>query len=211
MKAQQCDIAGHGAMSGLHCKTRRNVYSIVGALILTSLLTVALMTMKAGAADGQNPIRQSAPAPELVGSHWLNTPNGQPLRLADRKGKVTLVHFWTFGCINCKHNLPAYNRWAKEFAGKDVAIIGVHTPETPGEANLANVRAAVRHDGITYPILVDSDHANWNRWNQQFWPAIYLIDRHGNIRYRWEGELEYDNQDGTRKVAALIDMLLKEK
>jgi thiol-disulfide isomerase/thioredoxin len=211
MKAQQCNLAEHGQMSGLHCKTRRHTYPIVGLLILVSVIAVALIGMKANASDEQNPITQNMPAPELIGSHWINTPNSQPIRLVDRKGKVTIIHFWTFGCINCKHNLPAYNHWAKELAGKDVAIIGVHTPETVGEGNLANVRAAVRHDGISYPILVDADHKNWDRWHQQFWPTIYLIDKHGNVRYRWEGELEYDNQDGTRKITALIETLQREK
>lgn len=159
----------------------------------------------------QNPIEINVTPPELVGGPWLNRPDNKPLKLADRKGKVTLVHFWTFGCINCKHNLPVYNHWARDLANKDVTILGVHTPETAGEANLTAVRAAVRHDGITYPVLVDSDHKNWNRWDQQFWPTIYLIDKHGHVRYRWEGELEYDNQDGIRKMAALIEALRQEK
>jgi thiol-disulfide isomerase/thioredoxin len=211
MKPQSCEIGRHGHMGGLHCKTRRNTYMLVGALVLTALATVGFMSMQASAADAQNPITLNTPAPELVGSQWINIPDHRPLRLADRKGKVTILHFWTLGCINCKHNLPAYNRWASQFANKDVAIIGIHTPETPGEANIANVRAAVRKDGITYPVLVDSDGKNWKRWNQQFWPTVYLIDKHGNLRYRWEGELEYDNQDGIRKMTMLVDTLLNEK
>ena len=103
------------------------------------------------------------------------------------------------------------NHWFKQLADKDVAIIGVHTPETPGETRAANVRAAIRHDGIAYPVLIDADHKNWDRWHQQFWPTIYLIDKHGRIRYRWEGELEYNGQNGTAKVAQLIAELQNEK
>jgi thiol-disulfide isomerase/thioredoxin len=211
MRTHECEIGHNEKMVGLHCKTRRNTYAVVGALILISLLIIGVLSIIPSTADDTNPVVQNTAAPELIGSEWLNTSNHQPIRLADRKGKITLVHFWTFGCINCKHNLPAYARLQKQFAGKDVAVIGVHTPETAGEANLANVRAAVRKDGITYPVLVDNGHKNWSRWNQQFWPTVYLIDRHGNIRYRWEGELEYNGQNGERRIADLLDSLLIEK
>jgi peroxiredoxin len=210
MKPQSCEL-GHQGMHPLHCKTRRNTYGVLGALILAALGTTALMSMRAGAEEEHNPFVQNTPAPELVGSNWVNTPDHRPIHLADRKGKVTLVHFWTFGCINCKRNLPAYNRWFKQLASKDVAVIGVHTPETSGESRPANVRAAIKRDGIAYPVLVDSDHKNWDRWNQQFWPTIYLIDKQGRIRYRWEGELEYDNQQGTAKITQLVNKLVTEK
>ena len=78
-------------------------------------------------------------APELTGDSWLNVPKGTKLSLASRKGKVTIVHFWTFGCINCKRNLAAYDRWWKRFADKGVVVIGVHTPETAAERDPANV------------------------------------------------------------------------
>ncbi len=195
-----------------HCKTRRNVYGALAALAGLSLGLAGLTLRPAAAtADETQPIRQNTPAPELTGANWVNTPRSAPIRLASRAGKVTLLHFWTFGCINCKHNLPSYARLQKQFASQDVAIIGVHTPETSEEGVASNVRARVREYGITYPILIDANHANWNRWNQQFWPTIYLIDKHGRVRYRWEGELEYDNQDGTRKIANAVKELLAEK
>ena len=78
-------------------------------------------------------------APELIGDSWLNVPAGSKLSLASRKGKVTVVHFWTFGCINCQHNLPAYARWQKRFAAKGVLVIGIHSPETAAERDSANV------------------------------------------------------------------------
>ncbi len=122
-------------------------------------------------------------APELTGNLWLNLPKGAQLSLASRKGKVTILHFWTFDCINCKHNLPAYNRWQKGFADKNVLVIGVHTPETETERNPANVARKLKELGISYPVLVDSDRDNWKRWQQRVWPTVYLIDKHGMVRY----------------------------
>ena len=186
----------------------RKVGFIFVSASLAALFAITLVTSSAIA--DTNPISENAPAREFVGSNWLNTPDGKSEMLSDLKGKVGIVHFWTLGCINCKHNLPAYNRWAKKFAGQPVGIIGVHTPETPGERNLAHVKQAVRRWGITYPVLVDSNASNWSRWNQQFWPTVYLIDKHGKIRYRWEGELEFNNAGGEAKMSALVEKLLRE-
>jgi thiol-disulfide isomerase/thioredoxin len=169
-----------------------------------AVLTVAVP------AFAQNPISVDAAAPELVGTSWLNTPKNTPIKLAGRKGKVTVVEFWTFGCINCQRNLPIYARWHKQFADKDVAIIGVHTPETASERVADNVSRRVRELGITYPILLDQQGTNWNRWQQRFWPTVYLIDKKGRVRYRWEGELEYNRAGGEAKMAQRIDDLLRE-
>jgi thiol-disulfide isomerase/thioredoxin len=143
-----------------------------------------------------------------VGSTWVNA--SRPITLASRKGKVTIVEFWTFGCINCRRNLPAYARWSREFASNDVAVIGVHTPETPSEAVESNVQREVKRLGIDYPILLDNEQINWNHWRQEFWPTVYVIDKRGTIRYRWEGELEYNNAGGTKKIAELVTQLLAE-
>lgn len=195
----------------LHCKTRRRVYGgLIALAALSGLSALTLLPSTAGA-DDANPTTLDTPAPELVGATWANTPNNAPLTLASRKGKVTIVQFWTYGCINCRHNLPAYSKWQKQFGAKDVAIIGVHTPETRGEADEASVRAHIRDYGITYPVLIDSKSVNWKRWSQQYWPTVYLLDRKGNVRYRWEGELEYNGQDGTRKLSRIVDGLLGEK
>jgi thiol-disulfide isomerase/thioredoxin len=149
-------------------------------------------------------------ARELTGDTWLNLPKGSQLSLASRKGKVTILHFWTFGCINCKRNLSAYARWQKRFASKGVVVIGVHTPETEGERNLTNVVRKVKELGISYPVLVDAEKQNWRRWEQAVWPAIYLIDKHGRVRYMWEGELEYQGAGGEAKMTRLIEDLLRE-
>jgi len=150
-------------------------------------------------------------APELTGDSWLNLAKGSTLSLASRKGKVTIVHFWTFGCINCKRNLAAYERWWKRFADVGVVVIGIHTPETEAERDPANAARKVKELGISYPVLLDSDHQNWNRWQQHIWPAIYLIDKQGRARFLWEGELEYQHAGGEAKMTQHILDLLREQ
>jgi hypothetical protein len=106
--------------------------------------------------------------------------------------------------------LPSYGKWQKHFSKKGVVIIGVHTPETAGVKVAANVVRKVKQLGITYPILLDQRAENWNRWSQRYWPTVYLIDKRGHVRYRWEGELEYEHAGGEEVMAHLIDQLLSE-
>lgn len=160
----------------------------------------------ATAAPSQPETIRNSKAPTWVGGTWLNTPNGQ----APAKAKVTIVHFWTFGCYNCLNNLPAYARWQKRFAGKSVAMVGIHTPEFDHEARLDNVRAQIKKLQVEFPVLIDSSRRNWDRWNQQFWPAIYLVDAKGNIRYRWDGELNWRGTRGEEIMAARVEQLLAE-
>jgi thiol-disulfide isomerase/thioredoxin len=121
-----------------------------------------------------------------------------------------VVHFWTLGCINCKHNLPSYNRWEKEFGGQGFTEVGIHTPETDYERNPAVLKEALEHWHITYLVLEDNSSANWNRWHQQYWPAVYLIDKRGHIRDVWSGELNADGAGGEAKIGREISSLLKE-
>ncbi len=151
------------------------------------------------------------PVPELVGDSWLNLPQGTPRpTFASRKGKVTIVHFWTYGCINCRRNLAAYDRWQKRYAARGVMVIGIHTPETEAEGKPANVAKKVKELGITYPVLLDPKRANWSRWPQHIWPSIYLVDKKGLVKYVWEGELEYRGAGGEAKMTRLIETLLRE-
>ncbi len=156
-------------------------------------------------------VQPNGSATELVGREWLNSPSGKPITLASRLGNVTVVHFWTFGCINCRHNLPIYDRWHNRFSAKDVLVIGIHTPETESERKPANVSREVHALGIRYPVLIDSKYVNWERWHQQFWPTVYVIDRKGNVRCRWEGELNYGRMQGEAELTSLIGSLLAEK
>ncbi len=131
------------------------------------------------------------PAPELVGiSHWLNTDN-RPLTMKTLKGKVVLVDFWTYTCINCIRTLPHLTAWYKKYHDMGFVIVGVHTPEFAFEKNTANVRHAIKRFGITYPVAQDNGYMTWNAYNNEYWPAEYLIDAKGNIRHTNFGEGDY--------------------
>ena len=113
--------------------------------------------------------------------------------------------------MNCTRNLPSYGRWQSRFKGKEVELLSIHTPETEQEKVTDNVRKYVKENGITYPVLVDTSTENWRRWGQRYWPAVLLIDRKGIVRYRWEGELEHQGAGGEKRMADLVEQLLKEK
>lgn len=107
--------------------------------------------------------------------------------------------------------MPSYGRWQKRFSKRGVTIIGVHTPETDEEKAPANVARRVKKLGITYPILLDQKGENWNRWSQEYWPTVYLLDKRGHVRYRWAGELDYEHANGEEIMARLVDRLLAER
>jgi peptide-methionine (R)-S-oxide reductase len=183
------------------------VAGVVLASVATRPQTAALSATES---NGRSAATQWPLAPELTGGAWLNTPDKKPITLASRRGKVTIVEFWTFGCSNCQANLPSYARWQKKFADKDVTIIGVHTPETAYESDPKNVARRVKELGITYPVLLDADNENWNRWHQQYWPTVYLVDKAGRIRRHWEGELNWNGAGGEANLSTVVEQLLKE-
>ncbi len=139
---------------------------------------------------------------------WINSP---PLTLAALRGKVVVVHFWAFGCINCVHNLPHYQGWYEKFSKSDVTIIGIHTPETPTERDLDNLRANVKQRDIQYPVAFDLKAENWKAWGNNVWPAVYLIDRRGQVRAWWYGELNWQGAKGEESMRQRIEALLAEK
>jgi thiol-disulfide isomerase/thioredoxin len=141
-------------------------------------------------------------APELEPTGWLNSP---PFRLSDLRGRVTLVEFWTFDCINCRNVLPALQQWYRDYALRGLVIIGVHTPEFRHEREVKNVQEAIQRLGILYPVAVDNDFGTWKAYHNRYWPAFYLIDKRGVIRYTHIGEGAYDN---TRRA---IEVLLAEQ
>jgi len=185
------------------------LFALVAA-VFSAAGAIGPLTMSKLAGAEKEPEALNLPAPELVGGPWINTAGSEAFKLAGRRGKVTIVEFWTFACGNCLANLPAYANWQKQFTDKDVVVIGVHTPETESERVTANVARRVKQLGITYPILVDQEHANWNRWQVEAWPTVYLVDKQGRIRYRWVGELNYRNAGGEAKLGQLVEQLLKE-
>jgi peroxiredoxin len=162
----------------------------------------------AAAAEADGTPGSVTPAPEFPKEvEWLQ---GGPLKFADLRGKVVVLHFWTNGCVNCVRNYPAYRAWQEKYAGKDVTLVGVHTPEFEREAPAERVRARARANGLKFPIVLDDKARVWKAWGNRYWPTVYLIDRKGRVRYHWEGELHLDTADGKR-FAALIDELLAEK
>lgn len=147
-------------------------------------------------------------APEFaVTSEWLQS---KPLTLSDQRGKVVVVHFFAFGCINCIHNYPWYRDWAKKYASSDVVIMGIHTPETEAERNIASLEKKLKENKLTFPIAVDNDKKNWEAWGNNMWPSVYLIDKEGYVRAWWYGELDWQGAGGQKVLSQRIDELLKE-
>ena len=143
----------------------------------------------AGGLLASNPVAARSADPEFVGiDAWLNT---DPLSIAGLRGKVVLVDFWTYSCINCIRSLPYVEKWYQTYHSQGLEIIGINTPEFAFEHNPANVQAAVIRDGIHYPVALDNNDDTWNAFQNDSWPADYLIDRDGNIRYVSLGEGEY--------------------
>ncbi len=148
------------------------------------------------------PLPYLGKAPEFAGlEHWYNS---APLDLTSLRGKVVLVHFWTFGCINCIHTLPSIKKYWNEYQGTGkFEVVGIHSPEFAYEKVLRNVANAIKDRGLTYPIATDNDFKTWSAFGNQYWPAIYLIDEEGNIRYTHFGEGDYDKTDAA--IQQLID------
>jgi cytochrome c biogenesis protein CcdA/thiol-disulfide isomerase/thioredoxin len=144
------------------------------------------------AGDNAGALRNYGKAPNFAGiTSWLNTPGGKPLSLAGLHGKVVLVDFWTYSCVNCIRTLPYLKAWNARYASKGLVIVGVHTPEFAFEHVVGNVRRAVAEHGIKYPVAVDDAYGTWNAYGNQYWPADYLIDRNGDLRDAHFGEGAY--------------------
>lgn len=151
------------------------------------------MPVNASPASGNVPLDDLGPAPELRGiTSWINA---DPQSLAALRGKVVLVHFWTFGCINCIHVQPYVKAWYDKYEDAGLVVIGVHTPELSFERDLDNVRAAVADDGVRFPVAFDPAFATWNAYGNHYWPAFYFIDRTGHIRHVHAGEGDYDGSE----------------
>ena len=139
-------------------------------------------------------------APEFAGIvDWENSP---PLTVSSLRGKVVLVDFWTYSCINCQRTIPFLRQWWDKYKGEGFVIVGVHSPEFDFEKNIGNVKRAAKDYGVTWPIAVDSNMATWNAYSNHYWPAEYLIDKSGHIRHSHFGEGEYDVTE--RAIQALL-------
>lgn len=141
-------------------------------------------------------------APELSGvTQWLNS---APLDWTQLRGKVVLVDFWTYDCINCRNSLPYVNQWAQRYAEQGLVVVGVHTPEYPHERIVANVRQAIKQLGIRHPVAIDNQYQVWSAFGNQYWPAHYFIDAEGHIRHAHMGEGDYAEQE--RVIQELLRM-----
>lgn len=145
----------------------------------------------------------SSPLPGLIGAtSWINSP---PLTAKQLKGKVVLVDFWDYSCINCLRSLPYINAWAAKYKDSGLVVIGVHTPEFSFEKELPNVQKAVKKYAITYPVALDNNYAIWNAFHNEGWPVHYFIDANGKVRFMRFGEGEYGQSE------KWIQQLLKER
>jgi cytochrome c biogenesis protein CcdA/thiol-disulfide isomerase/thioredoxin len=142
-------------------------------------------------------------APDFTGTQrWFNTPGHAPLGLQGLRGRVVLVDFWTYTCINCIRTLPYLRAWDARYRRKGLTIVGVHTPEFPFERDAGNVERAIGQNGLHYPVAQDNDYATWDAWSNQYWPAKYLIDARGRVRFAHFGEGDYDNTESA--IRALL-------
>ncbi|AZZ36394.1 cytochrome C biogenesis protein [Bdellovibrio sp. qaytius] len=156
------------------------------------------MMMRAGGSANQAQVEGDLPDfPENL--TWLNS---KPLTREDLLGKVVLIDFWTYSCINCLRTLPYVKQWAEKYKKDDFIVIGVHTPEFAFEKNKDNVMNAIKDLGVTYPVVLDNQYQIWNAMNNNFWPAHYFIDRQGRIRFHHFGEGDYENSE--KKIIELL-------
>lgn len=175
----------------------------VGATLAVAVAAGFAAMATTGTAAPASALQSNQLAPEFTGiNQWLN---GDPLTLQKLRGKVVLVDFWTYTCINCINTLPYVKAWNAKYKDQGLAVIGVHTPEYPFERNTDNVKTAIKRFGITYPVAQDNDYATWNAYSNQYWPAFYLIDKSGHVVYTHFGEGDYD------KTEAAIRTLLAQK
>ena len=135
-------------------------------------------------------------APEFSGTQeWFNTPDGTPLTMASLRGKVVLIDFWTYSCINCIRTQPYLKALYAKYHDEGLEIVGVHTPEFPFEKDAGNVGEAVDSAGLEYPVVQDNDYTVWDSYANQYWPAEYFVDANGNVRYAHFGEGDYDHKE----------------
>ena len=144
-----------------------------------------------------------ADAPEIRGTQrWFNTPGGRSLSLESLRGRVVLIDFWTYSCINCIRTLPYLKAWDARYRGGGLTVIGVHAPEFPFERDAGNVAQAIRSNGLRYPVAQDNDFVTWRAYDNQFWPAKYLVDARGRVRYTHFGEGDYEETEAA--IRALL-------
>ncbi len=150
-------------------------------------------------------LADAGPAPEFTGNQeWFNTPGNAPITLKQQRGKVVLIDFWTYTCINCIRTLPHMQQVWEKYRKAGLVVVGVHTPEFPFERSADNVRDAIKQNGLTYPVVQDNEYQTWEAYENEYWPAQYLIDAQGHRRYLHIGE------GGEEEIEETIEALLLE-
>ncbi|MDN5780882.1 MAG: thioredoxin family protein [Luteimonas sp.] len=175
------------------------IKNAIPALVICLLAGACAPDVQAGAASPA--AEPEHLAPEFTGiNHWINS---EPLRMADLRGKVVLVEFWTYSCINCIHVMPYVKQWHERYHGQGLVVVGVHTPEYGYERSVGNVEAAVKRFGIRYAVAQDNGYRTWNAYGNRYWPALYLVDQDGRVVYRHFGEGDYARTEAT--IRQLLD------
>jgi thiol-disulfide isomerase/thioredoxin len=159
----------------------------------TPAKAAATATAASSSLDAHTPsLPDLGTAPNFTGTQdWWNTPGNRPLSLAGLRGRVVLVDFWTYTCINCIRTLPYLEAWDAKYRSQGLTIVGIEAPEFSFEKSASNVDSAIKQFGIKYPVVQDNNLATWNAWGNQYWPADYLIDDKGQVRYTAFGEGDY--------------------
>jgi thiol-disulfide isomerase/thioredoxin len=147
-----------------------------------------------GAGGVASNLRDFGAAPELNNTVWLNTSG--PLKLAGLRGQVVLLSMWTFDCVNCQHVIPYLRNWYDTYRQQGLMVIGNHFPEFQYEADLGNLKAALKRLDVRYPVAQDNDGQTWRAYDTHYWPTIFLIDKRGHIRYQTIGEGAYTETEG---------------
>ena len=178
---------------------RVNAYVAVFGIVAVVVIAAVVVTLASGQGSQSTHTVSTLPdlgkAPDFQGiSAWINS---APLNISGLQGKVVLVDFWTYSCINCIRTIPYLNAWYSKYASDGLVIVGVETPEFQFEGNYSNVLAASRSFGIKYPIAIDANGATWNAYSNQYWPEDYLIDKSGNIRLVQIGEGDYASTEAS--------------
>jgi len=153
----------------------------------------------------QTEVKAEAPALTREGNLYGLGPwiNSEPIgALEDLKGRVVLVKFWTFACVNCIHTLPHVQKWHEQYEDQGLSILGIHSPEFSYERKLENVQASAEKYGLTFPIALDNDFKTWRSFNNRYWPAFYLLDTNGNVVYKHFGQGDYEATE--QKIQTLL-------
>jgi thiol-disulfide isomerase/thioredoxin len=187
-------VVRHGSFQQLEKDTCMKLF-----LRILSLFCLALP----GAASAQS----ARPAPEFSGiGQWINSP---PLTMAGLRGKVVLIDFWAYSCINCLRAMPRTEHLYETYKDKGLVVVGVHSPEFDFEGQAANVENAVKRLGVTYPVALDNNLGTWNAWHNQYWPAEYLIDQNGNLIGHQFGEGNYLRMENAVRLLLGMNLLQK--